>query len=51
MKLIYRSKRRGFCYYAFGQMKEIARQVYNQDLKIEVQKQEVLFDTVVVTYT
>ena len=48
--MIYRSKRRGFAYYALGQMKEIARQIYNKEMRVEVKRMEVVFDTVVVTY-
>ncbi len=49
--MIYRSKRRGFTYYVLGQLKEIARTVFDLKLKIDVKKQEIVFDTVVVSYT
>ena len=48
--LHYRSKRRGFTYYVLGQMAEIAKVIFGMDLQIAVHKQEVVFDTVVVSY-
>ena len=48
--LHYRSKRRGFSCYALGQMKEVARRLFNMELKIKITKHEVRFDTVIVTY-
>ena len=51
LTLHYRSHRRGFSCYVLGQMKEIARVVYKQDLQIKLKKQEIAFDTVIVQYT
>lgn len=36
MKLHYRSKRQGFLYYVMGQVKEVGRVFYNQDVEMEV---------------
>lgn len=36
MKLHYRSKRQGFTYYVMGQVKEVGRVFYNQDVEMEV---------------
>ncbi len=48
--MIYRSKRRGFTYYVLGQMKEIAKTIFKQSIKIEIKRQEVVFDTVIVSF-
>ena len=50
MVLQYRSKRRGFLYYVQGQTKEIGKQLFKLPIQMKVSKQEVLFDTVIVTY-
>ena len=50
MVLQYRSKRRGFLYYVQGQIIEIGKQFFKLPIKMKVTKQEVLFDTVIVTY-
>ena len=36
LKLHYRSKRQGYLYYVMGQVKEVGRAFYNQDVQIEV---------------
>ena len=51
MKLQYRSKRRGFHYYVQGQTKEVAKQLFGLKIQMKFQKQEVVFDTVVCTFT
>jgi guanylate cyclase len=50
MVLQYRSKRRGFHHYVQGQTKEVAQKLFNLKVDIKLQKQEVLFDTVICTY-
>ncbi|XP_034937770.1 soluble guanylate cyclase 88E [Chelonus insularis] len=50
LTLHYRSKRRGFVYYTMGQIREVARHFYHKDLQIELVREEVLFDTVHVTF-
>ena len=50
MELQYRSKRRGFHFYVQGQVKEVAKTLFNLKVEIKLQKQEVLFDTVICTY-
>ncbi|CAD6224088.1 GSCOCG00005475001-RA-CDS [Cotesia congregata] len=50
LTLHYRSKRRGFVYYTMGQIREVARHFYHKDLLIELVREEVLFDTVHVTF-
>ncbi|XP_011500910.1 PREDICTED: soluble guanylate cyclase 88E-like [Ceratosolen solmsi marchali] len=50
LTLHYRSKRRGFVYYTMGQIREVARHFYNKDLKIVLVREEILFDTVHVTF-
>ena len=50
MILQYRSKRRGFLYYVQGMFIEFAKVVFKWPLQMKVTKQEVLFDTVIVTY-
>lgn len=50
LTLHYRSKRRGFVYYTMGQIREVARHFYHKELKIELVREEVLFDTVHVTF-
>ncbi|XP_059085303.1 soluble guanylate cyclase 88E-like [Tigriopus californicus] len=50
LTLYYRSKRRGFSYYVLGQMKQLAKVYFNIDLKIKIQRQEVIFDTISVSY-
>nr|XP_015834473.1 PREDICTED: soluble guanylate cyclase 88E isoform X2 [Tribolium castaneum] len=50
LTLHYRSKRRGFVYYTMGQIKEVARHFYNKEMKIELVREELLFDMVHVTF-
>ncbi|XP_012219675.1 soluble guanylate cyclase 88E [Linepithema humile] len=50
LTLHYRSKRRGFVYYTMGQIREVARHFYHKELQIELVREEVLFDTVHVTF-
>ncbi|XP_065207250.1 soluble guanylate cyclase 88E isoform X2 [Planococcus citri] len=50
LTLHYRSKRRGFVYYAMGQIREVARHFYNKEMEIELVREEILFDTVHVTF-
>ncbi len=50
LTLHYRSKRRGFAYYVIGQMKEIAKVIFGLKIDVKIKRQEVVFDTVVVTY-
>ncbi|XP_014295321.2 soluble guanylate cyclase 88E [Microplitis demolitor] len=50
LTLHYRSKRRGFVYYTMGQIREVARHFYHKELIIELIREEVLFDTVHVTF-
>ncbi|KAG5877845.1 hypothetical protein JTB14_007241 [Gonioctena quinquepunctata] len=50
LTLHYRSKRRGFVYYTMGQIREVARHFYHKEMKIELVREEVLFDMVHVTF-
>ncbi|XP_060530622.1 soluble guanylate cyclase 88E [Cylas formicarius] len=50
LTLHYRSKRRGFVYYTMGQIREVARHFYHKDMKIELVREELLFDMVHVTF-
>ena len=53
LSLQYRSKRRGFHFYVQGQILEIGNKVYKKEIKqisVKLLKQEVLFDTVIVSY-
>ena len=53
LSLQYRSKRRGFHYYVQGQLLEIGNKIYKKEIKqisVKLLKQEVLFDTVIVSY-
>ncbi|XP_069362943.1 soluble guanylate cyclase 88E isoform X1 [Maniola hyperantus] len=50
LTLHYRSKRRGFVYYAMGQIREVARHFYHKEMRIELLREELLFDTVHVTF-
>ncbi|CAH1958014.1 unnamed protein product [Acanthoscelides obtectus] len=50
LTLHYRSKRRGFVYYTMGQIKEVARHFYHKEMKIELVREELLFDMVHVTF-
>ena len=53
LSLQYRSKRRGFHHYVQGQILEIGNKVYKKEIKqisVKLLKQEVLFDTVIVSY-
>ena len=50
MVLQYRSKRRGFHFYVQGQTKEVAKKLFDLKVEMKLQKQEVLFDTVICTY-
>ena len=51
IQLQYRSKRRGFHFYVQGQTKEICRKLYGQKIGLKLNKQEVVFDTVICSYT
>ncbi|CAG0878896.1 unnamed protein product [Cyprideis torosa] len=48
--LHYRSKRRGFVNYVQGQITEVGTHFYNTKIKIDVLKEEVVFDTIHVTF-
>ncbi|KPJ19146.1 Soluble guanylate cyclase 88E [Papilio machaon] len=50
LTLHYRSKRRGFVFYAMGQIREVARHFYHKEMRIELVREELLFDTVHVTF-
>ncbi|KAK5643076.1 hypothetical protein RI129_006921 [Pyrocoelia pectoralis] len=50
LTLHYRSKRRGFVYYTMGQIREVAKHFYHKEMKIELIKEELLFDMVHVTF-
>ena len=50
MVLQYRSKRRGFHFYVQGQTMEIGKQLFKTAITMKITKQEILFDTVIVTY-
>ncbi|CAG9857899.1 unnamed protein product [Phyllotreta striolata] len=50
LTLHYRSKRRGFVYYTMGQIREVARHFYHKEMKIELVREELLFDMVHVTF-
>ncbi|KAG7297429.1 Soluble guanylate cyclase 88E [Plutella xylostella] len=50
LTLHYRSKRRGFVYYAMGQIREVARHFYHKEMRIELVREELLVDTVHVTF-
>ncbi|XP_030376357.1 soluble guanylate cyclase 88E [Scaptodrosophila lebanonensis] len=50
LTLHYRSKRRGFVFYTMGQIREVARYFYNKEMHIELVREEILFDTVHVTF-
>ncbi|KAH8342175.1 hypothetical protein KR074_008673 [Drosophila pseudoananassae] len=50
LTLHYRSKRRGFVYYTMGQIREVARYFYHKEMHIELVREEILFDTVHVTF-
>ncbi|CAD6996082.1 unnamed protein product [Ceratitis capitata] len=50
LTLHYRSKRRGFVYYTMGQIREVARHFYHKEMHIELVREEILFDTVHVTF-
>ncbi|XP_031638336.1 soluble guanylate cyclase 88E isoform X2 [Contarinia nasturtii] len=50
LTLHYRSKRRGFVYYTMGQIREVARHFYHKEMHIELIREEILFDTVHVTF-
>ncbi|CAG9840183.1 unnamed protein product [Diabrotica balteata] len=50
LTLHYRSKRRGFVYYTIGQIREVARHFYHKEMKIELVREELLFDMVHVTF-
>ncbi|KAL1110601.1 hypothetical protein AAG570_008129 [Ranatra chinensis] len=50
LTLHYRSKRQGFVYYTMGQIKEVARHFYHKDMTIELIREEMLMDTVHVTF-
>ncbi|XP_050685120.1 soluble guanylate cyclase 88E [Leptidea sinapis] len=50
LTLHYRSKRRGFVYYAMGQIREVARHFYHKEMRIELLREELLLDTVHVTF-
>ena len=46
----YRSKRRGFHNYVKGQIKAVGKKVYGLQIGIKLEKQEVVFDTVICTF-
>ncbi|XP_044736954.1 soluble guanylate cyclase 88E [Chrysoperla carnea] len=50
LTLHYRSKRRGFVYYTMGQIREVARHFYHKEMRIELVREELLFDMVHVTF-
>ena len=50
MVLQYRSKRRGFHFYVQGQTMEIGKTLFKTAITMKITKQEILFDTVIVTY-
>ena len=50
LHLHYRSKRRGFTYYTIGQLKAVAQSFYNLKLQIEILDQEIVFDTIHVSF-
>ncbi|CAG0881314.1 unnamed protein product [Darwinula stevensoni] len=50
LTLHYRSKRRGFVYYTMGLITTVGEHFYNTQVQIEVVKEEVLYDTVHVTF-
>ncbi|XP_055701326.1 soluble guanylate cyclase 88E [Phlebotomus papatasi] len=50
LTLHYRSKRRGFVYYTMGLIREVARHFYHKEMHIELVREEILFDTVHVTF-
>lgn len=50
LTLHYRSKRRGFVYYTMGQIREVARHFYHKEMHIELVREELLMDTVHVTF-
>nr|XP_018913545.1 PREDICTED: soluble guanylate cyclase 88E isoform X2 [Bemisia tabaci] len=50
LTLHYRSKRRGFVYYTMGQIREVARHFYHKEMRIELVREELLFDTIHVTF-
>ncbi|XP_050738004.1 soluble guanylate cyclase 88E-like isoform X2 [Eriocheir sinensis] len=50
MLLHYRSKRRGYAHYTMGQIKQVASHFYNTDMKVELVREELIFDTSHVTF-
>ncbi|XP_059483140.1 soluble guanylate cyclase 88E isoform X2 [Neocloeon triangulifer] len=50
MTVHYRSKRRGFVYYTMGQIREVSRHFYGKEMQIELCKEEMVFDTLHVTF-
>ncbi|XP_063861386.1 soluble guanylate cyclase 88E-like isoform X2 [Scylla paramamosain] len=50
MVLHYRSKRRGYAHYTMGQIKQVASHFYNTDMKVELVREEFIFDTTHVTF-
>ncbi|XP_065347406.1 soluble guanylate cyclase 88E-like isoform X1 [Cloeon dipterum] len=50
MTVHYRSKRRGFVYYTMGQIREVSRHFYGKEMQIELMKEEMVFDTLHVTF-
>lgn len=53
LALQYRSKRRGFHHYVQGQILEIGNKIFKKEIgqiTVKLLKQEVLFDTVIVSY-
>ncbi|KAF4526892.1 hypothetical protein B566_EDAN014514, partial [Ephemera danica] len=50
LTLHYRSKRRGFVYYTMGQIREVSRHFYHKEMKIELVREEMMFDTLHVTF-
>ncbi|KAF5282153.1 hypothetical protein FQR65_LT02850 [Abscondita terminalis] len=50
LTLHYRSKRKGFVYYTMGQIREVARHFYHKEMKIELVKEDFLYDMIHVTF-
>ncbi|XP_043191299.1 soluble guanylate cyclase 88E-like isoform X2 [Amphibalanus amphitrite] len=50
MVLHYRSKRKGYGFYAMGQIKQVARHFYDTDMQIELIREDAFMDSFHVTY-
>ena len=48
--LKYRSNRRSFGYYVIGQMKTIAKKLFNTELRMKQLRTEAIFNVAVITY-